>query len=275
MMYDLLKENFKEQHTELVRIIREAAPADKIYFLGSTLNTRNTESIFNKEAIISRSIGHYYLLVLIGKEHDCNAAQDKIENNCRHFVPATAIVLHTERFTEWLSEEHVFAYKVVTLSALLYSKDETQFSAGAIPDDTLVRAHNEAVYKQGMNTITEFLAGAEIYHLRHQNKMAAFMLHQAAEHALHTILKMGTGLYVNTHNLDKLIRYCSMVSGKLPDIFSRNNEEEKRLFNLLQKAYVDARYKEEYAISGKDIQTICARVKQVKEILVEFGNAMR
>ncbi len=56
-----------------------------------------------------------------------------------------------------------------------------------------------------------------------------------------------------------------MVSGEMPGIFPRKNEDEKRLFNLLQKAYVDARYKEEYVINGKDMETICARVKQIKK----------
>ncbi|MCW3090505.1 MAG: hypothetical protein JWP81_1574 [Ferruginibacter sp.] len=46
--------------------------------------------------------------------------------------------------------------------------------------------------------------------IRSQNKMAAFMLHQAAEHALHTILKKATGLHVNTYNIDRLLRYCTM-----------------------------------------------------------------
>lgn len=44
--------------------------------------------------------------------------------------------------------------------------------------------------------------------------MAAFMLHQAAEQALLTIFKKATGWHVNTHNIDKLLRYCSMVNIK-------------------------------------------------------------
>jgi len=92
----------------------------------------------------------------------------------------------------------------------------------------------------------EFLAGADLYRIREQNKMSAFMLHQAAEHALLTLLKLTTGLHVNTHNLDKLIRSCSMVSYKLPEVFNRNNEQNERLFQLLQKAYIDTRYKDSY-----------------------------
>ncbi len=78
------------------------------------------------------------------------------------------------------------------------------------------------------------------------------MLPQAVEHALHTILKIKTGLYLNTHNLDKLIRYCSMASYNIPDIFPRNNEKNQRLFQLLQRAYVDSRNNEDYCICKND-----------------------
>ncbi len=74
--------------------------------------------------------------------------------------------------------------------------------------EELVIAQNEKLFNAGFNKVNEFLAGAELYRIRKQNKMAAFMLHQATEHALHTILKIGIGLYINRHNLDKIMRYC-------------------------------------------------------------------
>lgn len=267
MIYYNIKEKFKDQHNELVRIILDAATADKIYFLGSTLITRRTESVFMTDAPSCRHVGHYYVLVLVSDEHNCNTVQDKIENNCRHFIPVTAIVLHTIQFKEWLREEHLFAYKVCTLGAILYSSDETRLVAEAIPVDELIKTENDSVYNEGCNKVNEFLAGADLYRLRKQNKMAAFMLHQAAEHALHTILRIGTGLYVHTHNLDKLIRYCSMVCFHLPEIFPHNNEKNERLFQLLQKAYVGGRYKDDYSISALELMTIADRVKQLQNVM--------
>jgi hypothetical protein len=46
---------------------------------------------------------------------------------------------------------------------------------------------------QGINKVTQFHAGADFYRIREQNKMAAFMLPQASEHAFHAILKIKTG----------------------------------------------------------------------------------
>lgn len=45
-----------------------------------------------------------------------------------------------------------------------------------------------------------------------------------------TIFKNATGLRINTHNFDKLIRYYSMVSDKIPAVFPRNNDANERHF---------------------------------------------
>jgi len=265
-MYYLLTENFKEQHTELVKIILEVVPADKIYFLGSTLMYRRTESIFMTDAPSCHYVGHYYVLVLVENGQSLNAVQDKIENNCQHFIPVTTIVLHTHQFNKWLGEGHQFAKTVCRIAVQLHGVDGKKIIPETIVEE-LSKADKESILNQGINKVTEFLAGADLYRIREQNKMAAFMLHQAAEHALHTILKITTGLYLNTHNLDKLIRYCSMVSYNISDIFSRSNEKNERLFRLLQSAYIDSRYKEDYIIRTDDLIKITDQVRAMLDIL--------
>lgn len=96
------------------------------------------------------------------------------------------------------------------------------------------------------------------------------MLHQAAENSLNTILKITTGLYLNTHNLDKLIRYCSMVSYNISEIFSRNNERNERLFQLLQRAYVDGRYSDNYSITKNELALVTERVQILSKRMKEF-----
>jgi uncharacterized protein len=97
--------------------------------------------------------------------------------------------------------------------------------------------------------------------------MAAFMQHQATGQSLHTLFRMTTGLHIHTHNFDKLIRYCSMVSYRLPELFSRNNEKNERLFGLLQKAYIDARYKEDYTIGTDDLMILTEKVRTLMDIV--------
>jgi HEPN domain-containing protein len=266
-MYYLLTKNFKDQHTELVKIILDSVPADKIYFLGSTLMYRRTESIFMTDAPSCHYVGHYYVLVVTGDGQSLNVSQDKIENNCQHLIPVTAIVLRTDQFNQWVNEGHQFAQTVCRIAVLLHGEKQ---SVSETINKEVSKSDKLEIFNQGLNKVTEFLAGADLFRIREQNKMAAFMLHQAAEQALHTILKITTGLYLNTHNLDKLIRYCSMVSYKLPDIFSRTNEKNERLFQLLQKAYIGSRYDKSYFIDIDTLVEITNRIVTLKNSMNEY-----
>lgn len=67
---------------------------------------RRTESIFATDAQSCSYVSHYFILVLISKEgkHNSNTIQDKIENNCRAFIPVTAIVFDITQFNDWLQQ---------------------------------------------------------------------------------------------------------------------------------------------------------------------------
>ena len=99
-----------QQQGTLIHTITNAVPVEKIYLLGSTLQQQQTTSVFITDAPTCHSIQQYWLLVLVDKAcgHNENYIQDKIENNCRHVVPVTAIVLTTVQFNNWLLQGHRF-----------------------------------------------------------------------------------------------------------------------------------------------------------------------
>jgi len=268
-MYNLITRDFVIQHTEVARITTEAAAPEKIYLLGCSISHVRTESIFAYNQPTGRNVSHYFILALVDKKdtESCVGLQDKIENNCRHFIPVTAIVLDINQFNEWLMEGHPFANKVCKMAECFHDTENIPLAIPKEIDEQELIKTNESLYSTGINKAQEFLAGADLFRIREQNKMAAFMLHQAAEQTLQTLFRIKTGLYIHTHNLDKLIRYCSMVSYKLPAIFPRNNEKNEKLFQLLQQAYIETRYKEDYVIRKDDLLLITERVKRLLEVL--------
>jgi HEPN domain-containing protein len=268
-MYNLLTRDFISQHTELARIIIDVLAPEKIYLLGCSISHVRTESIFAYNQLTGRNVSHYYVLVLVDKKdaESCVGLQDKIENNCRHFIPVTAIVLDINHFNEWLIVGHPFASKVCKMAECIHDAENIPLAIPKNIDEQELVKTNESLYSSGINKVQEFLAGADLFRIREQNKMAAFMLHQAAEQTLQILFRIKTGLYIHTHNLDKLIRYCSMVSYKLPAVFLRNNDKNERLFQLFQKAYIETRYKEDYVIRTDDLLVITERVRSLLEIL--------
>ena len=63
--------------------------------------------------------------------------------------------------------------------------------------------------------------------------------------------------------LDLRVKNCDPRFG----VFPQGTDEEKRLFELLRRAYVDARYKmDEYNISKKELDYLAEKVERLKEV---------
>lgn len=261
-----------DEYIKLSRQILKVAPVVRIFLLGTRFVKYSTDSLFSPESLTDESTDHYYLLVLIKRTHEASykSLHERIESTCHSICPVTAIVLEFEQFNQWLQEGHDFAYQVRTKATLLFEDLRISFGDVKEVDTDSIKASRNAAYTKGLHLIQEFLAGADLYRIRKQNKMAAFMLHQAAEFALHAILKISTGLCVNSHNLDKLIRYCSVANSNVSKVFNRHIENEKRLFQLLQRAYIETRYKETYSINTSDLLEITIKIGQLQEILVSL-----
>jgi HEPN domain-containing protein len=273
-IYYFRRESFSFQQQKLVEAVVEVAKPDMIFLLGASLYRRRTESIFNDPAPTSQNTSDYFLLILIRdlSNRELHEWQDKIENRCKLIMPVTTIVLQTATYEEWLKAGHRFAVTVWQSAVPIYKSANLFREASKSIAGTGIDMDFEKQFVDGLTKAKEFLAGSELFQVRKQNTMAAFMLHQSAEQSLRTLLKTGTGFHANTHNIGRLLRYASLVSYQLPDIFPQKTEQDKRLFDLLQKAYIDARYKENYKINSDDLQCLTEKVRYIQEILSDVGS---
>lgn len=88
------------------------------------------------------------------------------------------------------------------------------------------------------------------------------------------LLKIGMGFYCCSHNIERLLRYAGMVSCPIQNVFPRKKDGEKKLFNHLQKAYIDRRYREDYSIGFTDLLKLTERVRTIQDILAESGKTI-
>lgn len=102
---------------------------------------------------------------------------------------------------------------------------------------------------------------------QNDHRMAAFMLHQAAEASYKTLLLVFTNYNPNEHLLDLLIAQTSEFSPELKDVFPRSTQEEKDLFGLLDYAYIGARYDPGYQISPSGLEYLASRVKMLMAVV--------
>ena len=96
--------------------------------------------------------------------------------------------------------------------------------------------------------------------------LAAFNLHQATERYYTTILLVYTDYRPKEHDLVRLdlrVKNCDPRFG----VFPLGTDEEKGLFELLRRAYVDARYKmEEYSISKEELDYLAEKVDELQGV---------
>jgi HEPN domain-containing protein len=276
-IWHFLTQSFPGWHEKIVPMLLEKAEPDMIYVLGASLYRRRSESIFCPEAPSSQQFSDYCFLLLMNdlKDKTVYEWQDKIEQHCSStLMPVTVIILQTSAFDKWLKQGRLFAWKVYALAPLVYDSGKTTLSATGDCNVTAEQKKLEKYYRQALNRSLEFMAGADLFRVRNQNTMAAFMLHQAAEQALRALLKIGTGFHCHTHNIERLIRYAGMVSYRLPYVFPNKTEREKRVFNLLKRAYTETRYKEDYSITGAELLLLADKVKMIQGILSDTAKSL-
>ena len=96
-----------------------------------------------------------------------------------------------------------------------------------------------------------------------EDNWAAFHLHQAAESCYKAILLVFTNYNPNEHLLNLLGMMVVEQDQSFSDIFPQETREDKDRFDLLDYAYIGARYDPQYRISKEDIRLLAASVKKL------------
>lgn len=96
---------------------------------------------------------------------------------------------------------------------------------------------------------------------------AAFQLHQAAEQYYICFLLVRTLYFPRSHNIKFLRSLAEDKEPRLVDAWRRATRLERRRFELLKRAYVEARYSESYAISADDLEALAASVADLRGVV--------
>lgn len=129
----------------------------------------------------------------------------------------------------------------------------------ASPAERLARAEKNFAY--WFESAEGFLRGATFYAGERLNNHAAFSLHQAAERLYTTTAMVFTGYKRKAHDLEKLDAEVAPLHPDLRDVLPRATPEDRALFDLLRRAYIDARYVKSYRITPEELTALGDRVR--------------
>ncbi|MCH2188560.1 HEPN domain-containing protein [Candidatus Gracilibacteria bacterium] len=107
-------------------------------------------------------------------------------------------------------------------------------------------------------------------------KIGAFQMHQATERYITAYLLVKTGYKPKTHDLEILYEKVTELESSLY-IFDMTDKEDKYHFELLKKAYIEARYSKEYSVTGDELLFLSDKILSLKNIIQnlcqqEIGN---
>lgn len=112
-------------------------------------------------------------------------------------------------------------------------------------------------------------------HMSHDTKRyrrhAAFNLHQAAEAAYACLLLTYTFYFPRSHNVKFLRSLAESKEPKVIEAWSRSGKSDRRRFELLKRAYVEARYSANYDVSYEDLDAIYVSVKRLRDLVEQLS----
>ena len=124
----------------------------------------------------------------------------------------------------------------------------------------------EEYYTEKFERANSFLRSARHSYNDQDYKIASFHLHQACENYYNSIILTFTLYSQKEHSLIKLSARAKTHSLESSQAFPRDTEEEKRLFDLLQEAYIQARYNKLFRVTQEDIEALIPKVELLRDI---------
>jgi predicted nucleotidyltransferase/HEPN domain-containing protein len=122
-------------------------------------------------------------------------------------------------------------------------------------------------YEEWFGSAGEFLDDFRSNLERGRLKKAAFELHQATERFYHCLILVRTLYSPKTHNLNRLRKLAEEEAPELIPVWPRDKKFERRSYELLRSAYVNARYSRHYRITAEELEWLGSRIDLLQGLI--------
>lgn len=172
-----------------------------------------------------------------------------------------------EDFNYALTKAHYFETEIKRDGVILYDSGAYKLARRRKLDYIEIRDRAQKYFDDKFGRALSFLIDVPHPAERFDYKQASFYLHQSAENLLR-VISMTFILYGHkSHDLSELMNAAKKHTSEIFKAFPRDTEEEKRLFDLLQRAYIESRYNPDFEITKEDIDALIPKVEQLRDIV--------
>ena len=271
-------DHLPERHQENLATIKDAIlqqvqPAMIILF-GSYARGNYVERDYTEEdGIIYAYISDYDILIVTEKSltsEQLRAVRKRIDR--KHLLTPTAIIDHTiSSLNEQIRDSHYFFIDLIKEGIMLYDSGTYELEAPQRlrPEKKLAKARDHFEY--WVKKAENFFKGFKFYLNEKDYSEAAFCLHQAVENCYNTFLLVFTDYKPKTHDLEELRKRAIKIHPAQMEVFAIKSQEEQDRWELLLKAYVDSRYRKDYAITAEELQHLGEQGRLLLELTKKLG----
>ena len=194
-------------------------------------------------------------------------AEDKILRDEAIGRPVNIIVHSIDEVNQALKRGEYFWVDIARDGIALYELPQHELATPmpASPKDAFEMA--TGYLHDWLGKVDSSLKGANFYLGEGELKDAAFSLHQATERAYICDLLVRTLYFPRSHNIKFLRSLAEDNEPRLIEAWPRATKLDRRRFELLKRAYVEARYSANYEIGRDDLEALTRSVRRLRDIV--------
>lgn len=179
--------------------------------------------------------------------------------------PVNLVVCTLREINRELQQGHYFFKDIREQGIQLYQYNHAELLTPGVLNAEQAKQVAQKHFDQWFESANQFFEFAQLAIEKSYNKKAAFELHQTVERYLSCILLVHTNYRPKTHNIKALYSLACQHADELNIVFPQDSKLKRRSFELLKKAYIEARYSEHYEISAEQLEWLAERVGVLKE----------
>jgi len=257
---------------QALEIIKLEADPEKVILFGSHATGKWVDSSYVEDGITISYISDYDFLVILSDDKKGQEGQiiSHIENRCEDFDGFVSVLANPiTHVNTGLLFGQFFFMRIIDEGITLYDKETTEFVSPKILTAEEARQKAKDYFDIWFRNGSEFLIDANNAFERQSYRNCVFYLHQAAENFYATVLLVFEGYKPSMHSLQKMRIYSKHINRELFGLFRmpEDDQYQYRLFDLLKRGYIEARYKPNYDISEIECKDLLDKLEQMHEIV--------
>lgn len=270
----------EHKQAELKAIVSALIPRfseiEMIILFGSYARGKWVEDVYTEKGTTYEYRSDYDLLVILSKNGHANSdtLTQSIStrlNELKLKTPVHPIYHGIEFINHELREGNYFFGDIKKEGIQLFTTNRYLLNEKRDMSPAEIQAKAQKDFDKWFNSANSFVIDFKHGYDRGDYNKAAFELHQAGERYYGAVQLVFTAYKPKTHNLEDLGNLAKACDIEFSKVFPQASPEEIRRFDLLKRAYVDARYSDDYVISKEDLDYLSERVQVLRKLTEEIS----